>query len=170
MKNWTTRALVLAMAVTGATVLADDAKPNYSLTNTLKIGGEGGWDYAIVDPATHYLYTSRGSHTQVIDTASGKLVADLPKCGAHGIALVADLNKGFTSDGRANTVTVFDMQKNQVLYTVPTGKNPDAIIYDPASKKVFAMDGGSNDVTVIDTTAAAAKPRSSRTRPGGWQA
>ncbi len=154
MKTRTVRALCLALAVSGATfAFADDAKPNYSVTDTLKIGGEGGWDYAVVDPATHYFYTTRGGHTQVIDTAAGKLVADLPKCGAHGIALIPDLNKGFTSDGRANTATAFDLKTNAVLYTVPTGKNPDAIIYDPASKRVFAMDGASKDITLIDPAA-----------------
>ena len=153
--------LFLLYAAGATLTLADDAKvtkdetPAYSLTNTLKIGGDGGWDYGIVDPATHYLYYSRGNHTQVIDTAAGKLVADLPKCGAHGIALVPELNRGFTSDGRANTVTVFDLKKNTVLFTLPTGKNPDAIIYDPASKRIFAMDGGSSDITVIDPAAAA---------------
>jgi YVTN family beta-propeller protein len=154
MKLWTTRTLLLALAITGSTVFADDAKPSYSVTNTFKIGGEGGWDYAIVDPSTHYLYYTRQTHTQVIDTTTGKLVADLPKCGAHGVALVPDQNKGFTSDGKANTVTAFDLKANTVLYTVPTGANPDCIIYDPASKKVFAFDGKSNDVTVIDPAAA----------------
>ncbi len=155
MKSWTTRALMLALAMTGATVLADDATPKYAVTNTFKIGGEGGWDYGVVDPDTHYLYYTRGTHTQVIDTTNGSVVADLPKCGAHGVALVLDLNKGFTSDGKANTVTMFDLKKNEVMSTIPTGKNPDAIIYDPFSKKVFAMDGGSNDITVIDPSAAA---------------
>jgi DNA-binding beta-propeller fold protein YncE len=154
MKTRTIAALLLAACASLA--FADDAKPSYSVTDTLKIGGDGGWDYAVVDPETHYFYTTRGGHTQVIDTATGKLVADLPKCGAHGIALVPDLNKGFTSDGKANTATAFDLKTNTVLYTVPTGKNPDAIIYDPASKKVFAFDGASSDATVIDPAAPAA--------------
>jgi len=169
MKTWISSTLILAMAIVvnaqapqtrcdGKDVdllVADGVKPGYAVTSTLKIGGPGGWDYGIVDPATHYLYYSRGSHTQVIDTAAGKVIADLPKCGAHGIALAPELNKGFTSDGRANTVTVFDLKKNTVLFTLPTGKNPDAIVYDPSTKRIFAMDGGSNDITVIDPTAAA---------------
>ncbi len=157
MSNWTARVLSLAVGLGCAShVLADDAKPTYKVTNTFQIGGDGGWDYAIVDPSTHLLYTSRGNHTQVIDTSAGKVVADLPKCGAHGIALVPDLNKGFTSDGRANTVTAFDLKTNAILYTVPTGQNPDCIIYDPSSKKIFAFDGRSSDVTVIDPAAPAA--------------
>jgi YVTN family beta-propeller protein len=154
MKHWTTRALLLALTLTGI-AHADDAKPNYSVINTLKIGGEGGWDYATINPSTRFLYTSRGTHMQVIDTDTGKIIADLPKCGAHGIALALDQSKGFTSDGRlANTVTVFDLHTHKILYTLPTGKNPDAIIYDSSNKKVFAMNGGSNNITVIDATAA----------------
>jgi len=156
MKKWTTRALLLAVIVIGATLArADNAKPNYAVTRTFTIGGEGGWDYAIVDPATHYLYTTRQTHTQVIDTATGKLIADIPKCGAHGVALVPSLNKGFTSDGKANTVTAFDLKTNAVLYTLPTGLNPDCITYDPANQKVFAFDGKSNDATVIKPDAPA---------------
>lgn len=154
MKQRITRILSFTLVFASAAIVrADDAKPNYSVTNTFKIGGEGGWDYAIVDPDTNLLYTTRQTHMQVIDTSNGTVVADLPKCGAHGVALVPDQNKGFTSDGRANTVTVFDLKSNAVLYTVPTGQNPDAIIYDPASKKVFAMDGRSNDITLIDPAA-----------------
>jgi hypothetical protein len=150
MKMRIPRALLLAVAVNGANLAhADDAKPSYAVTRTFAIGGEGGWDYAIVDPATHHLYITRQTHTQVIDTATGKLIADIPKCGAHGVALVPSLNKGFTSDGKADTVTAFDLKTNAVLYTLPTGHNPDCIMYDPANQKVFAFDGKSNDATVI---------------------
>ncbi len=157
MKKWTGSVLLLAVGFAGvSSAYADDAKPAYKVTSEMKVGGDGGWDYAIVDPATHLLYTSRGNHAQVIDLAKGTVVADLPKCGQHGIALVPELNKGFTSDGRSNTATAFDLKTNAVLYTVPTGQNPDAIIYDPGSKKVMAFDGRSNDVTVIDPAAPAA--------------
>jgi DNA-binding beta-propeller fold protein YncE len=156
MKKWTTRAVLLALSITTANaVLADDAKPSYAVTNTFKIGGEGGWDYAIVDPMTHLLYTTRQTHLQVIDATTGKMVADLPKCGGHGVALVPDLNKGFTSDGKANTATAFDLKTNAILYTLDTGKNPDCIVYDPASKMVFAMDGKDNDATIINPAAPA---------------
>jgi DNA-binding beta-propeller fold protein YncE len=155
MRKWTTRAALLALATAAVVVHADDTKPNYAVTKTFAIGGEGGWDYDIVDPATHYLYTTRQTHTQVIDTATGKLIADIPKCGAHGIALVPEMNKGFTSDGKADTVTAFDLKTNAVLYTLPTGHNPDCIIYDPANQKVFAFDGKSNDATVIKPDAPA---------------
>ncbi len=157
MRNWTSRAMLLSLALTGAVFAGDhDGMPNYAVTGTFKIGGDGGWDYAIVDPATHLLYTTRQTHMQVIDTTTGTKVADLPNCGAHGIALVPSVNKGFTSDGKADTATAFDLKTNAVLYTVPTGHNPDCIIYDPSSKKVFAFDGKSSDATIIDPAATAA--------------
>jgi DNA-binding beta-propeller fold protein YncE len=154
MRKWSYGILYFAIAVGSSLARADDAKPEYSIADSFKIGGDGGWDYAIVDPDTHYLYTTRQTHLQVIDTDGGDIIADLPKCGAHGVALVPKLNKGFTSDGNADTVTVFFMKSNTVQYTVPTGHNPDCIIYDPGSNRVFAFDGKSNDATVIDPTAA----------------
>jgi DNA-binding beta-propeller fold protein YncE len=156
MKQWMTRALLVGVAIGGSTLArGDDARPDFSITNTFAIGGAGGWDYLVADPQTHLLYVTRGSHLQVIDSATGKVVADLPRCGAHGVALVPDQNKGFTSDGKADTVTAFDLKTNAVLYTLPTGHNPDCILYDRASKRVFAFDGRSNDATVIFPAAAA---------------
>jgi DNA-binding beta-propeller fold protein YncE len=141
---------LLALGIGTATLArGDDAHPAFSITNTFAIGGEGGWDYLVADPATHLLYVTRTTHLQVIDSATGTVTADLPNCGAHGVALVPRLGKGFTSDGKADTVTAFDLKTNAVLYTLPAGHNPDCIIYDSSSKKVLAFDGKSSDVTVI---------------------
>ena len=147
-------ATVSILFSTGGAIAADE-KPNYQLVKTLKVGGEGRWDYAIVDPQTHLLYMSRSTHTQIINAENGQVVHDLANTsGVHGIALAPELNRGFTSDGRANTVTVFDLKTGEELGTVKTGTNPDSIIYDPASKKVFAFDGRSNDASVIDAASA----------------
>ena len=87
----------------------------------------------------------------VVDADSGALVGDIPNTkGVHGIAVVPDMNRGFTSNGRDSTVTVFDLKTLKVLKQIPVGKNPDVIIYDPASKRVFSFNGASNDVTAID--------------------
>ena len=126
----------------------------YGVTETWHIGGEGRWDYAISDPAAMRLYVTRGAHVHVISQSDGKVIADIPNTTAsHGVALALPMGRGFISDGSANTVTVFDLQANKTLGTVPTGKNPDAIVFDPASKKVFAFNGRSNDITVIDPAA-----------------
>jgi DNA-binding beta-propeller fold protein YncE len=87
----------------------------------------------------------------VVDADSGAVVGDIPNTnGVHGIAIAADFDKGFVTDGRDATVTIFDLKTLKVLGTAPTGKNPDAIIYDPASKRVFAFNGSSKDATAID--------------------
>ena len=123
----------------------------YHLVKKIALGGEGRWDYLTLDNQTHRLYISRSSHVMVVDTDSGKAIGDIPDTdGVHGIALVPELNKGFTSNGHEATVTVFDLQTLKTLIKIPVGKNPDAIIYDSASGHVFTFNGASHDITAID--------------------
>lgn len=121
------------------------------LLKSIPIPGEGGWDYLLADGNSHRLYISRGTHVIVLDTEKEAVVGDIPNTqGVHGIALAPKLNKGFTSNGRDNTVTVFDLKTLKETSRIPVGKNPDCIIYDPFSNRVFTFNGGSNDVTAID--------------------
>ncbi len=123
----------------------------YHLLKKFTLGGEGGWDYLTYDDRAHRLYISRSTHVMVVDTESGKVVGDIPNtAGVHGIALVPELDKGFTSNGREASVTIFDLKALKPLGQVTVGKNPDAIIYDPASKRVFTFNGASKDATAID--------------------
>ena len=124
----------------------------YHLAATWKLGGEGGWDYVTVDSSAHRLYVTRTNRVQVIDTDSGKTVGEVPGLdGGHGTALVPDANRGFTTSGKSNTVVVFDLQTLQpVGEPIKVGQKPDAIVYDPASKHVFAFNGQSDDASVID--------------------
>ena len=135
-----------------AAVLLAAALPSYQLAATHLLGGDGGWDYLSIDPTTHRLFISRSTHVMVVDPQSGTVVGDIPNTpGVHGIAIASDLGKGFTSNGGDGTVTVFDLASLKVLTTIQTSaKNPDGIVYDPASKRVFTFDGGSNDATAID--------------------
>src|SRR5579863_9946685 len=127
------------------------APPAYKIVNKIKIGGGGRWDYSYVDSANHRLYVSHGTQTEVIDTTTDKLVGTIPGTnGVHGIAIAADLGRGFTSDGGDNDVTVFDLKTLKVLSKVKTGQNPDAIIYEPVTHRVFTFNGRSSDSTVID--------------------
>jgi YVTN family beta-propeller protein len=130
------------------------AKPagGYHVTQTWSIGGEGGWDYLIADAPSHRLFLSRGDRMVVVDTTSGKVTGEIPGLsGVHGVALAPDLGRGFISNGRSNTVTVFDLATLKVLDTVKsTGENPDCILYDPASKQVFAFNGRTGNATLID--------------------
>ena len=124
----------------------------YQLLKKISAGGDGGWDYLTVDPAARRLYISRQTRVMVFDLDSEKLAGEIPNTtGVHGIAIASDLGRGFTSNGRDNSVTIFDLKNLNVLNTVKiSGKNPDAIIYDPASHRVFTFNGTSKDATAID--------------------
>jgi YVTN family beta-propeller protein len=127
------------------------APPTYKVISKIHIGGPGRWDYVFVDSANHRLYVSHGTQTEVIDTATDKLVGTIPDTdGVHGIAVANDIGRGFTSDGMDNDVTVFDLKTLKVLSKVKTGTNPDAIIYEPVSRRVLTFNGRSNDSTVFD--------------------
>jgi DNA-binding beta-propeller fold protein YncE len=123
----------------------------YHLIKKVTLGGEGGWDYLTVDPASRRLYITRGTHVMVVDADQGTVVGDIPNtAGVHGVALVAGLDKGFTSNGRAATSTIFDVKTLKATGEANTDKDPDAIIYDPASKRVFTFNGDSATATAID--------------------
>jgi YVTN family beta-propeller protein len=127
------------------------ADPGYHVIKRLQLGGDGGWDYLTVDGAARRLYISRSTHVLVVDIDTDKIIgniADTP--GVHGIAIASELGRGFTSNGKANTATIFDLKTLKVLGQVQTGDNPDAILYDPASKRIFTFNGRSKDATVID--------------------
>ena len=129
--------------------------PEYKLLQKYTLGGEGGWDYLIVDGSSHNVFISRGTHVMVVNGDTGAPVADIPDTpGVHGIALANDLNKGFISNGRGNSVTVFDLKtlKATNVIKLEGAENPDAILYDPASKRVFTFNGRSKNATAIDAT------------------
>ena len=127
------------------------ADSGYRIIKRLKVGGEGGWDYLTVDGPARCMYISRSTHVMVIDLETDKVVGDIPNTpGVHGIAVAPELNRGFTSNGKADSATIFDLKTLKILGEVQTGGNPDAIIYDPASKKVFTFNGRSKDTTVFD--------------------
>ena len=138
--------LLLLLAVS-----AFAAPPAYKVLTKIKVGGTGGWDYVFVDSANHRLYVSHATQTEVIDTTTDKVIGNIPGTnGVHGIAIANDLGKGFTSDGRDNDVTVFDLKTLAPLSKIKTGQNPDAIIYEPVTHRVFTMNGRSKDSTAID--------------------
>jgi DNA-binding beta-propeller fold protein YncE len=132
------------------TLFAADA--GYHVIKKYKLGGEGGWDYLTLDPDSRHLFISRGTHVVVIDADSGKSVGDIPDTpGVHGIALAPEFNRGFTSNGREGTVSIFDLKTLALISKVKdVGDNPDAILYDPATKCVFTFNGRSHDSTAID--------------------
>jgi YVTN family beta-propeller protein len=141
--------LALFISLWGTFAMAAD--PGYHVIKTYKLGGEGGWDYLKLDSSSRRLYISRATHVIVIDADSGKPIGDIPDTpGVHGIALAPELGRGFVSNGREDTVTIFDIQTLKPITKVKVGDNPDAILYDPATKRVFAFNGKSHDSTAID--------------------
>jgi YVTN family beta-propeller protein len=141
-------ALLCAMYL-GASVLA--AAPDYHLQKKVAVGDTGAWDYLIYDETGHRVFVSRGHHVMVLDGESGATIGDIPDTqGVHGIALAPEFGKGFTSNGQTNNVTVFDLSTLKPMQRVATGRGPDAILYDPSSKRVFTMNGRDDSATAID--------------------
>jgi DNA-binding beta-propeller fold protein YncE len=148
-----TRSLGLAVVVLLALpAAASSQQTSYHVVGKISLAGEGGWDYLTVDTAAHRLYVSRGTHVAVIDLDKDSVIGDIPNTlGVHGIALVRGLNRGFTSNGRDTTVTVFDLKTLAPISVVKvTGANPDAIIYEPLSRRVFTFNGRGANATAID--------------------
>jgi len=123
----------------------------YSVKGSVSIGGTGGWDYLTADSDNRKLYVSHGSEVVVVDLDSEKVVGHISGMGGiHGIAIANDLGMGFISDGRNNQVVAFDLKDLSIKNKIKAGTNPDGIVYDPASKRVFAFNGRSQDATAID--------------------
>jgi DNA-binding beta-propeller fold protein YncE len=140
-----------AAVVSLLTALAMAGDSGFHLLKTYKVGGDGGWDYLRLDSASRHLYISRGTHVLVLDADSGDAVGEIPDtAGVHGIALASELGRGFTSNGREGTVTIFDLNTLKPITKVSVGENPDAIVYDPITKRVFTFNGRSHDSTAID--------------------
>ena len=135
--------LVIACALaTDALPGADPTVPHFAVATTLAVGGEGRWDYITYSASGDRLYVPRSSHVMVLDATSGALVADIPGTkGVHGVALVPEVGRGFTSNGGDGTVTIFDLKTSAVLGSIAAKPDADCIIYDPASRQVLAFCG-----------------------------
>src|SRR5437762_760924 len=145
--------LCLIIAVMGGLRISAQtgAGSGYHLIKKITLGGEGGWDYLTVDSDARRVYISRSTHVMVVDADTGAIVGDISDTpGVHGVAVAPEFNRGFTSNGRTSSVTIFDLKSLKALGQVSVGKNPDAIVYDPVSKRVFTFNGASSDATAID--------------------
>ena len=145
------RLIVIVAILLTAAFTAKAADTQYHLVKEIPIGGEGAWDYISVDPAAHRLYVSHATRIVVADIDSGKVVGEIPDtAGVHGFAVAADLGRGFSSNGRANTSTIVDLKTLKALGSVSTGGNPDAIFYEPGRKEIYTMNGTGKSITVFD--------------------
>lgn len=143
MRSLATLFLLVSTAMAGG-------PPHYRQVGKFTLGGEGGWDYLTLDPGADRLFIAHNKEFLVVDAKSGKQLGSIPADGAHGVALVPEKNLGFSTNGRAGTVTVFDAKALKPIRDIKAGENPDAIIYDPHSRRVIVMNGRSKDVMVID--------------------
>jgi YVTN family beta-propeller protein len=145
--------ICLCFVVAACTALAAAANPpQFEVAKRFTLGGEGGWDYLKYDAAGHRLFITRGTHVMVVDAASGKVTGDIPNTpGVHGVALAPN-GHGFTSNGGENTVTVFNLKDLKEVARVKVGDRPDAIMYEPTSKRVFTFNARSQDTTAVDTS------------------
>ncbi|MEP7107035.1 MAG: YncE family protein [Ferruginibacter sp.] len=143
---------LLAMVITlTATIGKAQQQKGHHIISTFHIASPGGWDYLVTGPVNDWLYVSHGTQVNILNKKTGDSVGVIENTtGVHGIAFDVSNGKGYTSNGRINTVTVFDMNNNKVLAQIATGQNPDAILYEPFSKKIITCNGRSKNLSIID--------------------
>ena len=142
----------LALALVGCAAAQQAPPAGYHLLKKIVIGGEGGWDYLALDPQSRLLYVSHGNAFEIVNVDTGAKLDPIPNLkGVHGVAFAPDRNRGYISNGRGNSVTVFDLKTRQVLEEIPvSGKNPDSVMYEPLSGRVFTFNGSTANATAID--------------------
>jgi YVTN family beta-propeller protein len=129
---------------------------NYHVANHWKLAGQGGWDYLLSDDGAHRLYITHNSRVEVVDTTTGKAIGAITGLrSTHGVALNPDGRTGYISDGAGNAIVVFNRADFSIQATVPAGTNPDGITFEPATKTVWAFNGRSKNVSVLDTSSNA---------------
>jgi len=143
--------LLLGIAASAAAGM-ESAPAKMTVLQKWTLGGEGGWDYIALDSSARRLFVSRSTRVDVVATDSGKIVGSIPGTnGVHGIALAEDLKRGYTSNGKGDSITVFDLDSLKIIQEVKIpAHNPDAILYEPQGKHIFTFNGKSKDVTVLD--------------------
>ena len=146
MKKFSTVFLIILVAICNA-----QSSKKISLLNTFHIASTGGWDYLAIGPVNNWLYISHGAQVNILNKITGDSVGVIKNTtGVHGIAFDVNNNKGFTSNGRLNNVTVFDMNSNKVLTQIAVGANPDAIMYEPFTKMIITCNGRAKNLTFIN--------------------
>jgi YVTN family beta-propeller protein len=143
--------LFFILVISAGMGLQAQEKNGFHIARVFHIKSGGGWDYIAVGPGNNRLYVSHGTQVNVLDKNTGDSIGVIENTtGVHGIAFDQANGRGYTSNGRLNNVTVFDLHTNKLITQVATGENPDAILYDPFSKKIITCNGRSMDLTVID--------------------
>ena len=148
------RYLALGIILIAAAALLAQPVPAYRITHTYALGGGGSWDYVVPDPPNHRVFIARQTRVMVVDEDSGALLGEVTGInGAHGTAIAASSGHGFATSGNDQSVVMFDLKTYQSLGRIPAAEDADAIVYDPASNRVFTLNGDAHSSTVIDPVA-----------------
>ena len=150
------RALIVMAAAAASTLVtrplpAADAAALYRISKSIPLGAPERWDYLTFEPASHRIYVAHGDKIEVFDAQSEKIVGQIPVEGSNGAAIVPAVGKGYAGSRTAKSVVVFDLNTFKVVKMLPTAEDTDAVVYDPASKRVFVMHGDPHSMTAIDT-------------------
>ena len=133
---------------------SSNAQSEFQLIKKTVIGGEGGWDYLSVDSKNRRLYVSHSTKVEVLNVDTHEKVGEITNLqGVHGVIAVPKTGRGITTNGRSNTATIFDLKTLKLIVELPTGKNPDALLYDDFSKRVFIFNHSDVTTTAIDIEA-----------------
>src|SRR5947208_16121923 len=144
------RVLACSAVLLGLGVAPVDAQ-GYHLARTMVLGGDGGWDYVALDTVGHRLFVARQNRVMVVDPSDGKVLTEIPGLNrAHGIAFAYEAGHGFATSGADSTVTMFDLKTLQVLGHTMVPPDDDAVLYDPATKRIFTFNGDAHSATAID--------------------
>ena len=146
----------LGLIVVAVASLAAQSAGSYHVTHTWKVGGDGSWDYVVPDPPNHRLFIARQNRVMVVDSDSGALLGEVTGInGAHGTAVAQKTGHGFATSGNDQAVVMFDLKTFKTLGRIPAAEDADAIVYDPASNRIFTLNGDAHSSTVIDPQAGA---------------
>lgn len=142
---------IIGISILTAFCFNATAQSGYTVTKTFHIASAGGWDYLAADPGSNKLYVSHGTQVNILDKYTGDSLGVIENTiGVHGIAFNDAMGKGYTSNGRLNNVTVFDLKTDKPLSKIATGENPDAIMYEPFSKTIITCNGRGKSLSIID--------------------
>lgn len=142
---------VLVFCATLFLAAAAFAAVNYQLLKKIAVPGTGGWDYVTVDDAARRVYISHATQVDVLDADTFAQVGTIPNTpGVHGVAIASEAGRGYISAGKADAVIAFDLKTLKPLGEIKVGKKPDAIIYEPLTKRIYVMNGDSDSITVLN--------------------
>lgn len=142
---------LIALALVLLATASWGASSGYHITKKIAVAGTGGWDYVTIDEAARRVYIAHATQVEVLDADTLEVVGTIPGTpGVHGVAMAPEFNRGFITVGTSGVVAIFDLKTLKKIGEAAVGKKPDAIVYDPASKRVFAMNGNSDSISAIN--------------------